>query len=85
MEYRLDARPAPREETDSAARLVRIALAVYLSPVILIVLAIGASATLASKMMGLLRPTRQLAAEGPRDAATPMGLARKKQRVREMA
>lgn len=82
MEQPLDVTPAPREEIGPVARLVRIALVVYLSPVILVVLAIGGVAMLASKLM---KPAPALAADGPRMANQPMGLARSKKRARELA
>ena len=84
MDQELEATSVRRGGIDPFSRLVRIALVVYLSPVILIVLAIGLVGMLAMKVG---KPTARMAVEGAHPAHEtnrPLGLAKAPARVREM-
>jgi hypothetical protein len=81
-----------RQEIGTPERLARLSLVVLLSPVILIVLAIGLVGMLAQKLGG--RPVAMVAVEGVKvtvegdhlahDPNRPLGLARMPTQVREL-
>jgi hypothetical protein len=82
MDQRADVAHVRPEGLAPLDRFVRIAFVVYLSPVLLIVFAIGLAGMLASKM----RPTARVAVEGlhpTHKPNRPLGLARVPTQVRE--
>ena len=85
MKMRRDPAIVRREGIISLDRLVRLALVVYLSPVILVVFAIGLVGALAAK---IVKPAGKIAVEGVHSAhksGRPVGLAGAASQVREIA
>jgi hypothetical protein len=91
MDIRLDAAIDRREEIRPLERLLRIGLVAWLSPVILVVLAIGLVGMLATRIG---KPTSRVAVKGVGAAVEgfhsghemnrPLGLAKNPAKVREL-